>query len=531
MATHRKVSLLAVLIALAVLSVAVGFANALYAGYQVQKAQAVRNTLESNRAYAQKLSEVITLYMAAAHRQLDASAAAFSGQRPPQEESAAALARLAARIEGASAVLLTNAQGDVTARSAQSPNALAAIRNLAELRVTEYRMGDWVRPCCQSNAEPATLTLVNPLADGGALAAVVILERGSQIDRLVGEHPYADGTRVYLVNRDGQALYSHDADTSAVVLPGDTASGAPAMTAPGSAQVADASGHVMLTGYAPLGKGKWAVVVQRPLDHALSPLKALLRESLRLAIPAVLLTLIVVSALAYAIARPLTRLTRALASPVEADPDTATPDEPRAWYAEADALRQALAARLAQHHHEVDRLNAESMTDPMTGLMNRRAMRLRLDELIAARSAFAVIALDVDHFKQINDTHGHPVGDQVLIALARTLRASVRQQDRPFRVGGEEFVVIVPGATEPVALAAAERIRASVAQTPMPQGVGQVTVSVGLALWPGDAPSPQAVVKCADQALYASKQGGRNRVTRWNTGHVPSTNPLGKVAS
>lgn len=65
----------------------------------------------------------------------------------------------------------------------------------------------------------------------------------------------------------------------------------------------------------------------------------------------------------------------------------------------------------------------------------------------------------------------------------------------------------------------------------MPQGVGQVTVSVGLALWPGDAPSPQAVVKCADQALYASKQGGRNRVTRWNTGHVPSTNPPGKVAS
>jgi type II secretory pathway pseudopilin PulG len=111
MATKRKVGLLAVLIALAVLSVAIGFANALYAGYQVQKAQAVRNTLEANRAYAQKLSEVITLYIAAVHRQLDASAAQFSGAPLPDAERASALWRLAARIEGVSTVLLADRQG------------------------------------------------------------------------------------------------------------------------------------------------------------------------------------------------------------------------------------------------------------------------------------------------------------------------------------------------------------------------------------------------------------------------------------
>ena len=535
MATQRKVSLLAVLIALAVLSVAVGFANALVAGYQVQKAQAVRNALESNRAYAQKLSEVITLYLAAVHRQLDVGADAFTAGQLSGAQRQTELARLASRIEGVSAVLLADAQGTVTARGANSPGTLAAINSLNDLRVAETRIGEWVRPCCQPDGHPdgqhATLTLVNPLPDGGALAAVVILERGSQIDKLIGQHPYADGTQVYLVNSAGQALYSRDANTPLAIVPGNTPAGTPTMTAPGSAQVTDADGHVLLTGYAPLGKGKWAVVVQRPLDHALSPLKALLYESLRLAIPAVLLTLIAVSALAYAIARPLTRLTRALATPVAADAPGLTSNGPRAWYAEADALRTALAARLAQHRHEVGRLNTESLTDPMTGLMNRRAMRLRLDELVAAGTAFAIIALDVDHFKQINDTHGHPTGDQVLIALARTLSASVRQQDRPFRVGGEEFVVIVPDAAEAVAMAAAERIRAGVARTDMPPGVGQVTVSVGLALWPQDAASPQAAVTCADQALYASKQNGRNRVTRWNTRHVHTTNPEGKVAT
>ncbi|MGV2861622.1 sensor domain-containing diguanylate cyclase [Achromobacter sp. ESBL13] len=524
-------SLLAVLIALAVLSVAVGFANALVAGYQVQKAQAVRNALESNRAYAQKLSEVITLYLAAVHRQLDVGADAFTAGDLSGAARQTELARLASRIEGVSTILLADAQGTVTARGANSPNALAAIHSLDDLRVTERRIGEWVRPCCQPDGGHATLTLVNPLPDGGALAAVVILERGSQIDKLIGQHPYDDGTQVYLVNSAGQALYSRDANTPLAIVPGNTPAGTPTMTAPGSAQVTDADGHVLLTGYAPLGKGKWAVVVQRPLDHALSPLKALLYESLRLAIPTVLLTLIAVSALAYAIARPLTRLTRALATPVAADSPGLTSNGPRAWYAEADALRTALADRLAQHRHEVGRLNTESLTDPMTGLMNRRAMRLRLDERVAAGTAFAIIALDVDHFKQINDTHGHPTGDRVLIALARTLSASVRQQDRPFRVGGEEFVVIVPDATEAVALAAAERIRAGVARTDMPPGVGQVTVSVGLALWPQDAPSAQAAVTCADQALYASKQNGRNRVTRWNTRHVQTTNPEGKVAT
>ncbi|HBL66473.1 MAG TPA: diguanylate cyclase, partial [Achromobacter sp.] len=193
MATQRKVSLLAVLIALAVLSVAVGFANALVAGYQVQKAQAVRNALESNRAYAQKLSEVITLYLAAVHRQLDVGADAFMAGQLSGAQRQTELARLASRIEGVSAVLLADAQGTVTARGANSPGTLAAINSLNDLRVAEHRIGEWVRPCCQPDGPHATLTLVNPLPDGGALAAVVILERGSQIDKLIGQHPYADG--------------------------------------------------------------------------------------------------------------------------------------------------------------------------------------------------------------------------------------------------------------------------------------------------------------------------------------------------
>lgn len=545
MARERRVRLLTVLIALAVLSVAVGFFNAMYAGYQAQKTQVVKNTLDANLAYAQKLADIINLYIQTGDRQLTAGANRIPRLADAPGALQAELSDLAGTIEGVTAVLLADPGGRITSRSKDSPSPLAAIKQLDELGVRELRAGQWARPCCLPGARFATLTLVEPVpgpqnAVSGYLAAIVVLEHGGGLDRLVGQHAYADGTSVYLVNGEGQMLYRHGADAD--IASAVQARLSPA-TGPGVEQVMDASGAAVIAGYAPLVKGNWAVVVQRPLDSALSPLKDLLGASLQFAVPAVVLTLLLVSACAYAIARPLARLADAFASDEPVGPTALRATTLKTWYFEAEKLRQALAAAQARHRDEVGRLNTESLTDPMTGLMNRRALRARIDELVAAASPFAVIALDLDHFKQINDVYGHPTGDKVLVALARTLQENVRAGDQAFRIGGEEFVMILPqpgaqddaqgdaqgdarGATQDAARVAArtgaqtaaqaaERIRAAVASRPMPDGVRPVTVSVGVALWPQDGASPQAVIKCADQALYRSKQTGRDRVTMW----------------
>lgn len=518
MARERRVRLLTVLISLAVLSVAVGFFNAMYAGYQAQKTQVVKNTLDSNLAYAQKLADVINLYIQTADRQLSAGAARVLQAGAAPETLRTELSGLAATMEGVAAVLLADGKGEITGRSSGGPPPLAVIKRLGELGVRELRMGQWAHPCCLPGTRHATLTLVVPLPGQGAaagyLAAVVVLERGGSLDGLVGQHAYADGTSVYLVNGAGDMLYRHGADAdvvSAVKARLSTASGA------GAEQVQDASGKAVIAGYAPLVKGKWAVVVQRPLENALSPLKDLLGASLQFAVPAIALTLILVCACAYAIARPLARLADAFASAEPAGPQALRASALKTWYFEAEKLRQALAAAQARHEDELGRLNTQSLTDPMTGLMNRRALRARIDDLVAAATPFAVIALDLDHFKQINDTYGHAAGDQVLVALARTLQENVRPEDLAFRIGGEEFVMILPqaGAGAGAAVQAAERIRAAVAASAMPAGVRRVTVSVGVALWPRDGAAPQAVIECADQALYRSKQAGRNRVTMW----------------
>lgn len=511
----RKISLLTVLIGFAVLSVAVGFFNALYAGYQVQKAQVVKNSLESNKAYAEKLAEFINLYIDALHRQLKDSAHHIAASADASTE----LARVAAQAQGVSAVLLADADGTITARTGPALAPLASVHTLNALGMNESRAANWLAPCCQKNSQQTALTLVEPIpgpggTPAGFVAGVVILERGSRVDKVIGEHAYANGTTVYLVNVDGNVLYLHGASGPDEGVLNLIKMDVSPTSGPGSAQVQDASGD-LLTGYAPITKGKWAVIIQRPLDQALSPLKTLLAESLRLAVPAVILTLLLVCGLAYAIAWPLAKLTRAMASPESIDRQGPQASLPKTWYLEADRLRHALVSTLAQHQNEVGRLNTQTMTDPMTGLLNRRALDLRFEELVAANAPFAVIALDLDHFKRVNDVFGHPVGDKVLIALAKILSDSVRQQDKPFRVGGEEFIVVVSASSPDDAMRAAERLRASVAQHEMPDGVGHATVSVGVALWPQHGKSAKVVVKCADQALYASKEAGRNRATLW----------------
>ncbi len=165
-------------------------------------------------------------------------------------------------------------------------------------------------------------------------------------------------------------------------------------------------------------------------------------------------------------------------------------------------------------------LEHQARTDVLTRLPNRRAFleAFSRDLGLADRQEqpVAVILMDVDHFKRVNDAHGHDVGDQVLVAVADVLRRCVRQTDVPARWGGEEFIVSLPNCDAQDATVVAERIRATLEQTPVltAEGALAVTASFGVAAWhPALGPfEVDALVKRADEALYAAKEGGRNRV-------------------
>lgn len=155
--------------------------------------------------------------------------------------------------------------------------------------------------------------------------------------------------------------------------------------------------------------------------------------------------------------------------------------------------------------------------DGLTGLYNHRTFYTLLAEDIARASRYqhslSLLMVDIDHFKQVNDTHGHQAGDAVLRGLAGRLSAAVRSVDRVCRYGGEEITVILTDSAAPLEMA--ERLRAAVAATPFDLGGGKavaISVSIGLSSFPAHARQAAALVAAADAALYAAKQGGRNRV-------------------
>lgn len=168
----------------------------------------------------------------------------------------------------------------------------------------------------------------------------------------------------------------------------------------------------------------------------------------------------------------------------------------------------------------LDALKQTTLRDPMTGLYNRRFLEEYAETMVASaerrKVTIGVLMCDVDHFKHVNDTHGHDVGDMVLKDVAAMLTKATRTSDLVIRYGGEEFLVILQDAMRDSAMEVAERIRAAVEGLSIRTGRGvlQRTISVGVAEFPGDAADLWRVVRLADLALYRAKAAGRNRCVR-----------------
>jgi len=170
------------------------------------------------------------------------------------------------------------------------------------------------------------------------------------------------------------------------------------------------------------------------------------------------------------------------------------------------------------HTIRLENLEEEASTDGLTGLLNRKTFCVRLENVLSrldGRYPCAVIMLDLDHFKKINDTHGHPAGDEVLRKVSSVIRKTVRKIDMAGRYGGEEFAIYLHGTDQTHACQVAERLRLMIRQTRFvfdERELG-VTASLGIACCPGHGKAGEELLRQADIALYRSKQGGRDRIT------------------
>ena len=283
----------------------------------------------------------------------------------------------------------------------------------------------------------------------------------------------------------------------------------------------------------------WSIVVRQPLDQALKPAHAMRDRLLALGLVAALAFGAVALHLARQFSRPIEQLAEAARRIERGDSEAVFPEKGQlteveqlgqslrsmtrtllAHERELEDINQSLEAQVLQRTEALAAANREleqlATRDALTGVHNRRRFDDKLNECleVAQRTAqgFAVLLIDADHFKKVNDTYGHPAGDAVLQTLARVLGETTRAVDFVARYGGEEFVVLLPHTADAGhAMAAAEKIRTAIADATFP-GPGRLTVSIGASLWQPADPDAGSLIARADAALYQAKAAGRNRV-------------------
>ncbi|MFS2159411.1 diguanylate cyclase [Pseudomonas sp. Pseusp122] len=391
-----------------------------------------------------------------------------------------------------------------------------------------------------SNGEPLRfIDFAAPIrnAEGQVIGVLGAHAHWSWVTRIVEsavmEKGLAPGVEALIVDAGGKALYPEQ-------LAGQTMDNLSAQIRSGWSVGDDGYLTSVVVVPTPSNSGlAWYIVVRQPLDIALEPAHILFYKLLLLGVVAAIGFGLVAYYLALSLSRPIEQLARSAKLVQDQQPGAQFPqdhaiteiaqlghsingmtDSLLGKERELQEANASLEATVALRTAALTQANAElrqlATHDALTGVYNRR----RLDEKLAECSQlfqrtgrpFALLLIDADHFKRINDTHGHAIGDEVLQQLARLIQANIRSTDFVARYGGEEFAVLLPEASAPYSPDfVAENIRAAIAGAPF-ASVGQVTVSVGIGVARSADSNTMALIKRADEQLYQAKHKGRNRV-------------------
>lgn len=510
-----RLDLRRLILLLAVCSALIMLANSFHASYRVQRQLLIDNAQETNHVYALKLAESTGDFLQSTQQQLGYSAGLLAEHFDNQSVLQAEAQRLRLQTDSFNSVLIADAQGWVRATShdilqikgqqLKSSGALQALRERRPLISRPYT----------SPTGNLLVFISHPIVTGsgrylGYVGGTIYLKQKSILNNLLDENYHRDGSYLYVVDQGRLLLYHPDPSRIGTVVGKNAAIDAVLRGENGSQRIRNSRGEDMLAGYAALPATGWGVIVQRPAAATLKPLDSLMLGVLRNTLPIAILTLLCVWWLARLISRPLWMLARE-AHEMNAPEASDRIQHIHSWYFEASQIKRAMLVGIGLLQQKIGKLNLDVQTDPMTGLHNRRGLALALETWQAEMRPFAVVALDIDYFKRINDSFGHAIGDQVIQLLAQLMRSGSREADVLCRSGGEKFLMLLPDASPAAALKIAERLRQRVEQADMP-GVGHITISLGVAHWPLDASAVEQALKIADAALYKAKQGGRNRV-------------------
>lgn len=487
-------------------------ANCLLVAYTVQRDALIHSALEANRAYAFKVATSIDGFLRSVHERLNFSSQIL-GQDFSMQSMKAESYRLQAQDSELDTVLVVDAAGTIMQSHPELHEVGSTVTTKEMMQALKQQRPMVSHAYTAANGKLIVFVsqpIFNPAGQYlGLIGASIQLEQHGVMHNLIGEHQL-NGTFAFVADDNRRLLYHPERKRIGDKLSSSATVDAALRGEQGEMQASNYEGVPMLAGYAQVVGANWAVVTQQSRQQALAPLDQLMQNMLTNIIPAGLIGLFLITAGAFLISRPLRQLARHATDLSVAQASTQLLTI-RAWYAEAAAIRQALIASAQLLQQKIGTLSKAADSDPLTGLANRRAMKAVLSRLDDSAHPYAALALDIDHFKRVNDTYGHDVGDEALKHIARLIASCSRKGDLACRAGGEEFCLILPSTTLDVAEEIAERIRSLIADTAI-EAIGTLTISIGVACRGPETPDAASILKRADERLYFAKQSGRNRV-------------------
>lgn len=501
----------------AILAIVLTFLTSTTVGYRVNKQNLIESTLETNKAYAEKLSSTTDTYLRDILQTLTVNAEEVMPllDQPGDRLKLNTIAeRIRTQTDTFNSVAIADPEGTVIGVSPPSLDLLGEKLTSAGARQALKEKKPIIsEPYVGITGELLIFISVPLMSDDGVyrgyMGGAIYLNKSNVLEKMLGKHFYDNGSYVYVVDGNGMLIYHQLQDRLKDDVSSNTVVKKVITGVNGAEEIVNTKGIAMLAGYSYVPIADWGIISQRPVEISVASAKSMVWEMAWKSLPLLFLAFFLVWYLSRKIALPLQKLAYYAETSTETDHKEKM-ENVSEWYYEVRQLKAAMLHSLDYFRNEMNYFIHQSTTDPLTKLTNRRTMDDYMKKWVEQRTPFAIIILDIDKFKRVNDRYGHAVGDEVLIYLTDLMQECVRKDDICCRYGGEEFVILLPKADKVTAFLKAERLRETLENKISPCGE-IVTISSGVAAYPLHAEHLARLIELADQSLYEAKRTGRNK--------------------
>ena len=507
----RKLILILLLVSLVIL-----FSITLIVSNVIHRQQLINNSLATNYEYAAKVASISDLYFKNIFNDLSLSANIIKNGFHNEQLLKTELNRLIQQSNSFSSVLISDADGHVIEYAPETLklDKVAIIRSLGFSKSLESKKPYISSPYYSLKGNLVVLVSF-PIFDQnnkyqGFIAGFIYLHEESLLKTLLSENYGYKNSYLYVFDKEHIIIYHPERERIGKTFQHNTGLAYMESHSSGKIKLNNDMGVSELAGFAKIPTTNWTVVFQQPTEDLFAQARLLAYKVIGTIFVIYIIIFLIIWRISKFITSPLNDLAK-MASHLNDPSITEKINHITPWYFEVFKFKKSLLSSVNVFNQEIEELKQDTLTAPLTGFYNRRGFELFLNDLISNKIYFAVVVLDIDYFKTINDRHGHDMGDVVLTKVAGFIRASFREQDICCRVGGEEFIILAPVKEISQATKIAERLRHKLASSYLLE-VGVVTASLGIAHWPLTSSDIKEVLKQADTNLYQAKHLGRNRV-------------------